>query len=194
MCAVNAAPDADDESADGAAFSFFGVRIEVSKVMGVHVWWQLAAGVVNICLPTVCTIRIGTISDTMMERTIGKNSMGDPTKKPFYLRADEIRSLATGHGGCLATDMITCAGRKVGFMYREAPDNHTDSGWRFMSGDESQDYLDDPNNLAIYDVNTVANYDPDVIPHLGAPIGSAFERENGIGPLVQVHNWSSPTD
>jgi len=38
-------------------------------------------------------------------------------------------------------------------------------------------------NLAFYNVNTVANYDPEIIPLLDAPVGSAFYRtENGFEP------------
>src|SRR5690349_8329870 len=101
--------------------------------------------------------------------------MTDPTKKPFRLRADEIRPLAIAYGGCIATDMITCEGRKVGFMYREATERDMDSGWRFMSGFESDEYMNEPGNHSVYDVNTIANYDPAIIPFLGAPVGSAFE-------------------
>jgi len=66
-------------------------------------------------------------------------------------------------------------------MYGEGPDDDVDRGWRFFAGTESQEYLDDPNNLAIYDVNTIANYDPEIIPFLDAPIGSAFERDPQSG-------------
>ena len=106
--------------------------------------------------------------------------------KSFKLPADQIRPLATGHGACLATDMITVQGHKIGYMYREAAGRHLDSGWRFMSGLESQAYMDDVANLSLYDVNTIANYDPDIIPFLGAPEGSAFERRGGTGPLQAV--------
>ena len=89
--------------------------------------------------------------------------------------------------------MITVDGRKVGFMYREEPDNDVDSGWRFVSGFESQEYMEDAENHAIYDVNTIANYDPEIVPLLDAPIGSAFERENGTGPLLEVDDHE-PSD
>ena len=75
--------------------------------------------------------------------------MADPTKKPFQLRADQIRPIATGYGGCIATDMITCGGRRVGFMYRETTERDQDSGWRFMSGYESDEYMNDPDNHAV---------------------------------------------
>ena len=120
--------------------------------------------------------------------------MADPTKKPFRLRADQIRPIATGYGWCIATDMITCGGRKVGFMYREATERDLGSGWRFMSGYESDEYMNDADNHAVYDVNTIANYDPDIVPFLDAPVGSAFERENGTGPFVEVHDFEPPTD
>lgn len=96
--------------------------------------------------------------------------------KHFALRADQIRNLVPDQGSCLASDMITVAGNKVGYMYRETPDTEPDSGWRFLSGEESQEYLDDPDHLGLYDVNTIANYDPEIIPFLDEPIGSAYER------------------
>jgi hypothetical protein len=118
----------------------------------------------------------------------------DPTKKAFHLKAAQIKPLATGRGSCFATDMITVEGRKVGFMYREEPDNDVDSGWRFMSGFEPQDYMDNSDNLGLYDVNTIANYDPDLIPLLDAPIGSVYKRESGTGPFVAVDDWQPPED
>jgi len=84
--------------------------------------------------------------------------------------------------------MITVEGRKVGFMYREEGDNDLDSGWRFLCGLESQDYMDDADNHAVYDVNTIANCDPEVIPFLDAPVGSAFERQAGTGSFVPIEN------
>jgi hypothetical protein len=62
-------------------------------------------------------------------------------------------------------------------MYREAPHDDLDSGWRFLAGDESDDYMADSDRHAVYDVNTIANYDPAIIPLLDAPEGAAFERD-----------------
>ncbi len=82
-------------------------------------------------------------------------------------------------GGCMATDKITVDGMKVGFMYREEPDDERDSGWRFLSGTETDDYMDDENNTMIYNVNTIANYDRAIIPYLNSPIGTELERVEG---------------
>jgi hypothetical protein len=107
-------------------------------------------------------------------------------EKKFRLRADEIRRLIPPLGGCLASDRITVDGRPVGYMYRDEPDYPEDSGWRFIAGDESQEYLDNPDFCAIYEVNTIANYDPTIIPYLNAPSGSDFQRDPETGKFLAV--------
>lgn len=99
--------------------------------------------------------------------------------KSFKLRPDQIRVLAPGHGAAFASDHITVGGLPVQVMYREPPDGPQDSGWRFLSGHETDEDLDDPGKLGIYDVNTIANYDPRVVPFLDLPCGSAVEHEDG---------------
>jgi hypothetical protein len=99
--------------------------------------------------------------------------------KAFKIPRSELRAIAPGWGNAFATDRITVDGMRVGYMYREEPDDTLDSGWRFLSGDESDDYLDESGHLEVYDVNTIANYDPDIVPYLGARVGSAFERGDG---------------
>lgn len=108
-------------------------------------------------------------------------------EKEFYLKGKEIKNILTdwkGADGCLATDRIMVDGCKVGYMYREEPDNDEfggyDSGWRFFAGDEDDEYANTPENIGIYKLNTICNYDEDIIPFLNAPYGSAFGRdENG---------------
>jgi hypothetical protein len=106
--------------------------------------------------------------------------------KRLRLNMAEIRRLAEGYGSCFATDRITMKGKRVGFMYRQAPDNDADSGWRFLAGDESDTYVTDLDNHGVYDVNIIANFDPDIVPFLDAPELSAFERRDGSGPFEPV--------
>jgi hypothetical protein len=106
----------------------------------------------------------------------GKTNMKD---KQFKKLPHEIIQLVEPMGACMATDMITVEGFKVGYMYRDEPFDKIDSGWRFFSGTESQEYVDDPDNSALYDVNTIANYDKDIVPYLELPAGSELERIEG---------------
>lgn len=103
----------------------------------------------------------------------------NPRDKAFKIPGDQIRRLIPNMGGCITSDRITVDGAPVGYMYREQPEFGIDSGWRFFAGDESQEYADRPDNFSIYDVNTICNYDPAIVPFLDAPCGSAFGRVPG---------------
>ena len=110
----------------------------------------------------------------------------------YYVKAEDMKNLLPdwdGANGCIATNRITVEGCKVGYCYREKPDGDWDSGWRFTAGDESDAYMDDPNNSGIYGLNTICNDDPDIISLLKSPYNSAFERdENGM--LQQIEEDS----
>jgi len=96
--------------------------------------------------------------------------------KTFRLRADEIVPIAVGYGACIASDRITVDGMPVGYCYRELPDNDVDSGWRFLAGDESPEYMDDASKHAFYDINTIANYDRSIVLIISEPAPCQFER------------------
>ena len=114
----------------------------------------------------------------------------------YHVKAEDVKDLLPGWegaDGCIATNRITVEGYKVGYCYREKPDGGWDSGWRFTAGDESEAYMDDPNNAGIYKLNTICNDDPDIIPLLNTPAPCAFERdENGV--FQQIKNWKPDED
>lgn len=79
--------------------------------------------------------------------------------------------------GCIASDMITKEGWKVGYMFRDEPlENQPDSGWHFFKGDEGETYSNDPDNFHVFAINTICNYDPDIIPYLESPVGTYLIR------------------
>lgn len=98
--------------------------------------------------------------------------------KKYKLSSKEIKQLVTGYGGCICTDKITVDGMPVLYMYKDKPINDMDSGWRFFSGFEDDDYMKDNSNHSVYDVNTIANYESSIIPFLDLPVGSELERDD----------------
>jgi hypothetical protein len=114
--------------------------------------------------------------------------------KKLYISLDEIKPLATDLGTCIATDKITVQGLPVRLMYREEPIHATDSGWRFLSGLESDAYMENANNQGAHDVNLIANIDPSVIPLLKSPIGSAFEKTEEDGDFEDAGDWEPDED
>ena len=110
----------------------------------------------------------------------------DAPEKRFAIPREELKELYQGEGpqGCIATDRIVVDGAPVGYCWREEPDSGDeawDSGWRFTAGDESDAYMDDPDRSGVYALNTICNYDSDVIPLLDSDPGTAWSRgEDGV--------------
>ena len=116
--------------------------------------------------------------------------------RDYHVKAEDMKNLLPDWEeatGCIATNRITVEGCRVGYCYREKPDGDWDSGWRFTAGDESDEYMDDPNNAGIYGLNSICNDDPDIIPLLNTPAPCAFERdENGV--FQQIKDWKPDED
>ena len=111
--------------------------------------------------------------------------------RSYHVKAEDMKNLLpdwAGADGCIATNRITVEGCKVGYCYREEADGDWDSGWRFTAGDESDDYMDDPNNAGLYKLNTICNDDSDIIPLLNTPAPCAFERDEH-GVFQPIKDW-----
>lgn len=100
-------------------------------------------------------------------------------KKTFKIRPEQIIRLVHSIGTCIATDKITIEGMQVGYMYREYPLDDMDSGWRFIAGVEDEDYMNHPDNLEVFDVNVIANYDHAIINYINLPFETKLQRIPG---------------
>lgn len=93
---------------------------------------------------------------------------------------------------CRVSKRIVEEGCIPAFCCREEPDSDDtgwDSGWYFEAGDEAEVYPDEEAEYGIYDLNTICNLHPDVLPLLNAPYGTAFERnENGKWQRLEPAN------
>lgn len=108
------------------------------------------------------------------------------TEKQFYLQPEQIERLVADTRGCLSTDRIVVDGERVGFLYREEPTQEADSGWRFMVGDETPEYMAQASNVGVYALNTLCNYERSIIELLESPPGTAFAREEGDDEFIAV--------
>lgn len=87
---------------------------------------------------------------------------------------------------CLVTNRVLCDGARVGYFYREDPDEERDSGWRFTANDESDDYMEHADNHAYVSVGRVLSCDDSFIHLLESPSGSAFTLDPETGLFVPV--------
>ena len=100
----------------------------------------------------------------------------------------DLVQLTEKTGYVLASKQLVENKMEVWFMYRESPDNSSDSGWRFLSGHEDDKYIQNPENIGLYNIKTIAEIDPDIIAFLDSPIGAAFARQGNGSPLLKLKN------
>ena len=67
-------------------------------------------------------------------------------------------------------------GWKIGYGVREEPTRDTDSGWYFCVGDETDEYVNDTDNLELWTVNSALFYEPLLNEFIDAPYGTAIVR------------------
>lgn len=82
---------------------------------------------------------------------------------------------------CYVSNQIMQEGYKVGRLYREEPENEKETGWTLLSDHESQEYVDDPDNLQYIAIGKVLNIDDSFIHLLDMPAGSDYARDNITG-------------
>lgn len=109
------------------------------------------------------------------------NIFNKKNENNFLLKPKEIRQLIDWNepngDACIASNRITKDGFKVGYMIRKEPgDSLQDSGWWFYAGDEDEKYSNDTNNFNIFKLNTICNYDPDIIKYLCSDFGKEYIR------------------
>ncbi|WP_198588669.1 immunity protein Imm33 domain-containing protein [Alloalcanivorax mobilis] len=86
---------------------------------------------------------------------------------------------------CLVTNKVLREGEPVGYLYREEPDQDDDSGWSFLAGDETEDYLEDTANAAYVSLGAVLTVDDGFIDLLDREPGCAFVKDEN-GGFVEV--------
>lgn len=91
-------------------------------------------------------------------------------------------------GGCVVSKRIMERTAQLKWMVREDPVEAEDNGWRFLSADDDDAYLEDPDNLMVVDFNEVADIEPAVLPVLNLPVGSSLELvvEAGMRSVIDT--------
>lgn len=88
-------------------------------------------------------------------------------------------------GYCLAPKRLVDNHLEIKYFYRENPDDDNDSGLRFFEGNESQEFLDNPDNIGLYDLETIIEMDsslPAVLKYL--PVGVSYEKIDGVWKFI----------
>jgi hypothetical protein len=85
---------------------------------------------------------------------------------------------------CFVTNRIMKDGEKVRYLYREEPDNDNDSGWRLMRNDESDEYMENADNISFVSLGAVLSKDDSFVDLLNEPAGTAFVFDDSLQKFV----------
>lgn len=74
----------------------------------------------------------------------------------------------------------------IGYCYRENSEIKIDSGWRFLYGDEDEDFLDNPDNTETKDIHEILDWRPDLKEIINKRRGLEFEWNDETKQFVQL--------
>ena len=81
-------------------------------------------------------------------------------------------------GGLMVSKKVVDENIKPRFMYREKRTRPEDSGWRIFTGFETDEYINNPENIGIYNPSTILKIDPSIENILLKGIGSVYEKKD----------------
>lgn len=100
------------------------------------------------------------------------------------LEISEPNLVSKYHDRCFVNNQILYDGEFVNYLYREEPmeddeeRDYVDTGWRLMTGKETDEYMDNSDNFSFVSLGAVLSRDDSIIDVLESEIGSTFERNN----------------
>lgn len=97
-------------------------------------------------------------------------------------------------GGLMVSKLITEKGNKPMFMYREKRTINEDSGWRIFAGFETDEYLENHENFAIYNPSTILKIDSSIQNLLLKGVGSVYERKDEKSEWYKVEDYELEDD
>lgn len=91
----------------------------------------------------------------------------------------------------LASRPVAEGGEPIGYMFREEGRTELDSGWRFISGNESPLYFMEPDCMTEVRIDDLIKEAPDIVPFLIAPVGTGYRRNGEGGFEAEVREEAS---
>jgi hypothetical protein len=74
----------------------------------------------------------------------------------------------------------------IGYCYRDDPETNIDSGWRFLYGDEDEEYLDHPTHVEAVYPEEMLSINPALDLILAASTGMEFEWDDETQTYIEI--------
>lgn len=84
-------------------------------------------------------------------------------------------------GSCIVTKSLLNGESNFRWLFREEPLNNIDTGWMAFGDSDNDEYVNDPKNLSVVDLNTLINIEPTILNVYEMPVGTdlIFIEEDG---------------
>ena len=84
-------------------------------------------------------------------------------------------------GSCIVTKSLLNGESNFRWLFREEPLDNIDTGWMAFGDSDNDDYINDPKNLTVVDLNTLINIEPTILNVYEMPVGTdlIFIEEDG---------------
>ena len=105
------------------------------------------------------------------------------------IKQNDPRWIDSAEKNAILSEMVRSKGKPIRFMYREAPDNEEDSGWRMFSGEEDDEYANNASNMKLVNVGYLLDKDPTLLQPLKSKADVAFERTERDAPWQKIKDW-----
>ncbi len=75
-------------------------------------------------------------------------------------------------GGCIISKHLLNSQGDFKWCFREKSVNSVDTGWRFLSDIDTDEYLNNPDNLSVCNIKTMIQIEPAILSILDLPVNS----------------------
>ena len=84
-------------------------------------------------------------------------------------------------GSCIVTKSLLNGETNFRWLFREEPLDNIDTGWLAFGDSDNDEYVNDPKNLSVVDLNTLINIEPTILNVYEMPVGTdlIFIEEDG---------------
>ena len=90
-------------------------------------------------------------------------------------------------GRCIVSKNILEHKGKLKWCIKERPVNEVDNGWRFLSSEDTDDFLEDSLNMLVCDWSTIIQIEPTVISIVNMPEGTDINLINEDGKKYFIY-------
>ncbi len=80
-------------------------------------------------------------------------------------------------GGCIVSKNLLNKQGKLKWCFRENSMNDIDTGWRFLSDIDTEEYINDSSNLSVCSISSIIQLEPAVLSILHLPTGTDISLE-----------------